>query len=302
MKQESKVQHEGWIRMGMGEKGTAERRQTVCRVVSFTSGKGGVGKTHTAVNVALSLAERGKSVLLLDADLGLANVDVLLDLKPQANLHDVLKGNASLDDVILKGPGGVSLIPAASGVSTLGALTTDERLGLFSEIERVAFQYDYLLIDTGAGIGADVLSFNGASSEIVCVVTPEPTSLTDSYALMKVLSTSLGERRFSVVVNCAGTEAEARKTFRSLSESVQRFLGVSVSYLGFIPRDQAVSECIMMRRPVVLERPSNRVSRSIDGIAAKLEDSFGAPRVKGGMQLFFQQILAVEEYGSEALR
>lgn len=272
----------------------------VTRVISVTSGKGGVGKTHTVVNLGIALASRGKSVLLLDADLGLANIDVLLNLKPKANLHDVLKGSCTLDDVILEGPGGISLIPAASGVESLTTLSANARLVLLEAVEEVAYRYDYLLIDTGAGIGPDVLCFNGASAEIVCVVNPEPTSLTDSYALMKVLSTSCGEKRFSILVNEAESENEARRTYATLSGTVDRHLNVSTRYLGAIPDDRSVRECIMRRVPIVTELPSGPVARAFTTLADRIDSEEGAPRIKGGMQMFFRQLLDVGAYGVEA--
>lgn len=271
----------------------------VTRVISVTSGKGGVGKTHTVVNLGIALANRGKSVLLLDADLGLANIDVLLNLKPKATLHDVLKGNCTLDDVILDGPGGISLIPAASGVESLTTLSADARMMLLEAVEEVAYRYDYLLIDTGAGIGPDVLCFNSASAEIVCVVNPEPTSLTDSYALMKVLSTTHGEKRFSILINETGSEIEARKTYASLAGTVERHLTVSTRYLGSIPEDKLVRECIARRTPVTLEYPSSAVGLAFSSLAERIDREPGEQRIKGGMQLFFRQLLDIGAYGVE---
>jgi flagellar biosynthesis protein FlhG len=176
---------------------TSRLEQSVTRVLSFTSGKGGVGKTHSVTNVAIALAQKGLSVLVLDADLGLANVDVLLGLQPKGTLHDVLKGKLSLDDILLSGPGGITIIPAASGVEEIQALRTEEKMFLLEEIERVAHRFDYLLIDTPAGIGSDVMYFNSAAAEVVCIINGEPTSLTDTYALIKVLSKRM-ERRDSM--------------------------------------------------------------------------------------------------------
>ncbi len=272
----------------------------VTRVISFTSGKGGVGKTHTVVNTAISLASEGYSVLVLDADLGLANVDVLLGVSPRGTLHDVLKGRCSLDDILVQGPGGVVIIPAASGIEEVCALTSAEKMLLMSEVERIAHHYDFLLIDTPAGIGADVMYFNSAASEVVCVITGEPTSLTDSYALMKVLNTSYGEKSFWIVVNDVDTESEAQIAFNSLSNAVQKFLRVETRMLGWIQSDATVRQSIMDRRPISLDRPSSRAAMRISDIAHRLAISRPERRVKGGMQFFFQQLLQVPDYDKEA--
>jgi flagellar biosynthesis protein FlhG len=272
----------------------------VTRVMSITSGKGGVGKTHTATNLAISLASLGNSVLVLDADLGLANVDVLLNLKPKGTLHDVLKGSMRLDDILLEGPGGISIIPAASGVEELHELRSHEKLLLLEEIERIAYRYDYLLIDTPAGIGSDVMYFNSAAAEVVCVINGEPTSLTDTYALIKVLSTTYGEKNFSVVVNNVADETEAATAFRKLTRAVERFLKVRVRYLGWVPTDGTVRECVMQQQAISADFPSSKASLSIAAIARKVADQKPEVTVKGGMQFFFRQLLEMTSYGEEA--
>lgn len=273
----------------------------VTRVVSFTSGKGGVGKTHTVVNTAISLAAQGHSVLILDADLGLANVDVLLGVQPKATLHEVLKGKCSLDDILIEAPGGITIIPAASGVEEFQSLGSGEKLLLMSEVERIAHRYDFLLIDTPAGIGSDVMYFNTAAAEIVCVITGEPTSLTDSYALIKVLSAEYGERAFSIVVNNVSSESEARVAFNTLTKAVGKFLQVETRFMGWIPSDEQVRQCIMDRRPVSLAFPSSRAARGLVEVSNSLATSARENRVKGGMQFFFRQLLELS-YGEEAAR
>lgn len=281
-----------------GEKKMGPR--SVTRVMSFTSGKGGVGKTHTVTNVAIGLANLGLSVLILDADLGLANVDVLLGLKPQGNLHDVLKGKANLDDILLEGPGGITIIPAASGIEEIQALRSDEKLFLLDEIERVAHRFDYLLIDTPAGIGSDVMYFNSAAAEVVCVITAEPTSLTDTYALIKVLSANYGEKSISVVVNNVFSEEEARGSYNKLARAVERFLRVEVKYLGWVPADPVVRNCIMQQSPVVAEHPTSKAAMALSGVARRIDEVGPVGRVKGGMQFFFRQLLEMTPYGEEA--
>ncbi len=274
--------------------------QGVTRVLSFTSGKGGVGKTHSVTNVAVALANQGLSVLLLDADMGLANVDVLLGLQAKGTLHDVLKGNMSLDDILLTGPGGITIIPAASGVEEIQALRPEEKMFLLEEIERVAHRFDYLLIDTPAGIGSDVMYFNSAAAEVVCIITGEPTSLTDTYALIKVLSTTYGEKRFSVVVNNVASEKEASAAFTKLSRAVERFLQVDVRSLGWIPADSTVRDCVMQQRPIAAEFPSSPAGLALAAIARRIDDELPQRQAKGGMQFFFRQLLEMNSYGEEA--
>ncbi len=296
------MQHAPGSRMVMEKqiKSASKGPRSVTRVISVTSGKGGVGKTHTVTNLGISLASLGYSVLVLDADLGLANVDVLLNLKPQGTLHDVLKGSLRLDDILLEGPGGISIIPAASGVEELHELRSEEKLLLLEEIERIAHRYDYLLIDTPAGIGSDVMYFNSAAAEVVCVINGEPTSLTDTYALIKVLSTTYGEKNFSVVVNNVADETEAAAAFKKLTRTVERFLKVKVRYLGWVPADGMVRECVMQQQAISADFPSSKASLSLAAIARKVADQKPEVTVKGGMQFFFRQLLEMTSYGEEA--
>lgn len=274
----------------------------ITRVISFTSGKGGVGKTHSVVNTAIALAREGKSVLILDADLGLANIDVMLGIEPRATIYDVIRGERTLEEVIVEGPEGISIIPAASGVESICSLTTAQRMLLMSAIERVAYRFDYLLIDTGAGIGADVMYFNCASREIVCVVTPEPTSLTDAYAMIKVLSTRYGEKSVSILVNNVRSTTkpvavEAEMVFRRLSAAVERFLHIELKYLGFVPADSSALEAIRSQKALLEVYPSSPAGLAFASLARKIDAEFQDFRLKGGMQFFFQQLLEMSSHG-----
>ena len=267
--------------------------QSTTRVVSFTSGKGGVGKTHTVINFGMALASLGQSVLVLDADLGLANIDVMLGLHVSHTLEDVMNGTKRIDDVIIETPGGLSIIPASSGAEELCRLSSEQRLMLMSAIEEVAWKYDYLLIDTPAGIGSDVVFFNGASSEVICIISGEPTSLTDAYALIKILARKYGEKSISILVNNIPNQKQAERAFGRLQKAVAQFLQIELKYLGYIPSDSAVLDAVKNQESLLLEYPSSKAARAINGIARDFDANFHHKKVKGGMQFFFEQLLEV---------
>ena len=275
----------------------ALNNRAITRVMSFTSGKGGVGKTNTVLNLAIALAREGRRVLVFDADLGLANLDVLLGLRVEHTLHDVLEGRRSMQEIMVDGPEGIRLIPASSGVESICNLNASQRLQLLSSIEEVASQFDYLLIDTGAGIGAEVMYFNSASSEIVCVINGEPTSLTDAYAMIKILSRNYGEKSISILVNNVSREQEADLAFKRLAKSVDRFLQVQLKYLGFIPYDISISDAVREQRALLDIYPSSSAGRAFVHLARRVDEDFWDMRVKGGMQFFFKQILEANSSG-----
>lgn len=268
------------------------RENAPTRVISFTSGKGGVGKSNTVVNTAIALADMGRRVLILDADLSLANVDLLFGVTPKGTIHDVVAGTTSLREIVIETKEGVSIIPASSGVESLTRLTGSDKLLLLNEIESLGAQYDYLLVDTGAGISSEVMYFNAASSETICIINGEPTSLTDAYALIKVLVQSYGEKRVSVLANNVSSEGEGRKAFERLSKVVQRFLQVQLVYMGAVPTDASVPEAVRQQQPLQILFPSSGAASSIRLLARKIDDDFFAFRVKGGMQFFFEQIIS----------
>jgi len=269
------------------------RPNQVSRVISFTSGKGGVGKTSVVVNLGIALADMGRSVLLLDADLGLANIDVMLGLQPKYTLLDLFEGRKRLEEIMVDGPHGISIIPAASGVESICNLRAEHKLLLMDAVENMACGFDYILIDTQAGIGSDVMYFNSAAGEIVCVINCEPTSLTDAYALIKVLSQNYGEKSISILANNIPGDAakEAMAAYRRLDKAVQRFLHVELNYLGVVPADNAWLEAIKTQRALLELFPSSPSGLAIAALAKKLDSGFHEWRVKGGMQFFFRQLL-----------
>ncbi|MDZ4785058.1 MAG: MinD/ParA family protein [bacterium] len=270
------------------------RRKNFTRVISLTSGKGGVGKTNMTVNLAVALSGLGNSVLILDGDLGLANVDILLGLTPKYTLNDVLNNQKNIEDVLVDGPKGVSIIPAASGIEAISNLKSEEKLHLMDELESVALDYDYLLIDTQAGISSDVMYFNSAASEIIVVINNEPTSLTDAYALIKVLAKNYGEKSFNIISNDVRDAAEGTQAFNRLQQVVDRFLKVRLSYLGFVPTDSMVNEAVRQQRALLEVYPSSKAGLAISNIARKIDDEYQNQKVKGGMQFFFRKLLDLE--------
>src|SRR5919108_2191850 len=264
---------------------------TDVKVLSFTSGKGGVGKTHIVVNLAYALQSLGARVMLLDADLGLANVDVLLGLAPRFTIQDVLEGHKALDDVLVTGPAGMLILPATSGVPELADLNEVQRLQLLTVLENLEKDIDFLLIDTGAGISANVMYFNMAAQEIIVVVTPEPTSITDAYALMKVLATKYAEKNFKVVMNAVTSAAEAKEAFRRLSMVAQRFLNISIDYLGFVMYDDAFSQAVRQQRALLELYPSCAAARCFRSLAQRVSETPGVAHSKGNIQFFWKQLL-----------
>ncbi|MFN8388888.1 MAG: MinD/ParA family protein [Bdellovibrionota bacterium] len=267
------------------------RTKAPAKVISITSGKGGVGKTHTTVNLALALVKAGKRVLILDGDLGLANVNILLGFKPSKTLHEVLDGSASLKDVIVNDSSGIDIIPAASGIPELTNLTEAERLNLVEAFDDLADSYDFVLVDTAAGIGDNVLYFNVAAESILVVIGPEPTSITDAYALIKVLASRSGRREFDVVVNRTPAGTDGRATFQQLAAATDHFLNVSLKYLGSITDDESVPQAVVRQRPFLQLFPSSKASLDITKLAKKVAADETSRVPKGGLQFFFRALL-----------
>ncbi|ADL07880.1 MinD/ParA family protein [Thermosediminibacter oceani] len=238
------------------------------RVIAVTSGKGGVGKTNFSVNVSIALQEMGKSVLLIDADLGLANVDLLMGLNPKFNLFHVLAGQKSINDIILDGPGGIKIIPGASGLYNLANLSQTEIDGLIKAFNNIDLPLDIIVIDTGAGISKNVMSLVRASKEVVVVTTPEPTSLTDAYAVIKLVHKDV--EKIHLVVNKADNFKTAEATAQRLTNASLKFLSTSINYLGFILEDKTVFRSNMEQVPFYVRFPSSLPSKCVMNIGRRL--------------------------------
>jgi flagellar biosynthesis protein FlhG len=264
------------------------------RAIAVASGKGGVGKSNVVANLAIALRRRGQRVIVLDADLGLANLDTLLGLNPRATLRHVVQGECAIRDVLVEGPAGIQLVPAASGFEELTQLSDAQRLRLLEQVDSLEDAFDVLLLDTGTGISPNVLFFATAAHETIVVVTPEPTALTDAYALVKVLATRYAERRFGVLVNMARGELDAKRTFTHLSRVAERFLHVGLRYVGWVPFDAEVPEAVRRQRAVVELAPGAPVSRAFAALADRLLAHASVPAPKGGLQFFFRRLLGEE--------
>jgi flagellar biosynthesis protein FlhG len=246
------------------------------RITAVTSGKGGVGKTFIAANLAAALARRGERVLVLDADLGLANLDVVLNLYPKITLHDVFTGKAELNDAILPAPGGFSVLLAGSGLVEYSRLTTEVREQLLAVIQKVAPRFDHILLDTGAGISDVVLYAVSLADEVLVVATPEPTSLTDAYATIKVLATQQQRRVIRLVVNQSSRAGEGRVIRGQLQQVVDRFVSngtdtpLKLELLGEVPHDPAVREAVQRRQLLLDTMPGCAAATALGGIAEKL--------------------------------
>jgi len=267
--------------------------QKPVRVMSVSSGKGGVGKSNVVINLSVAFDRLGLRTLIMDADLGLANIDVLLGLTPKYNMSHVLSGQKRLDEVLVDGPGRVKIMPASSGVQELTRLTDEQKLLFLELLDELETDIDVLLIDTGAGISDTVLYFNLAAHERIIVVTPEPTSLTDAYALIKVLYSKHGERNFRILVNSAANESNGKSIFAKLSKVADHFLdGLSLDYLGTIPHDISVTKSVMKQRPVLEVFPETPASKAFMRIAETIRNN--RPNAnQGSIQFFWKRLLNV---------
>lgn len=262
------------------------------RVISVTSGKGGVGKTSITVNLAEAFQKLNKKVLILDADLGLANMDIMLGLNPRYTISHVLSGEKSLEDIIITTSSGFKLLPAASGMQELTDLDENQRRFLLNEMDALHEDFDIILIDTSAGISSNVMYFNFAAMERLVVLTNEPTSLTDAYALIKVLTNKYNQKRFKILVNLVRDSNEADRIFRSLSIASDRYLqSPSLDYLGWIPYDKMLPRAIRKQKPLLKTNPNTPASKSIMALAEKILDKEGEDNFEGDIKFFWQRLL-----------
>jgi len=265
--------------------------QNGIRVISVTSGKGGVGKSNVVSNLAIAMSAQGKKVLVIDADLGLGNLDVLLGLSPAFNLNHVLNGEKSISEILIDGPAGIKIIPAGSGVQEFTSLGQHEKLKLLDELDMLEEQFDVLIVDTEAGISENVTYFTVAAQEIIVVVTPEPTSITDVYALIKLLATRYSEHHFKVLVNMAKDSEDALEVFRKLANVAGRFLDISLDYLGCVVKDEKVVEAVKRQKAVSELFPESDAAACFTTLAKRVIENTRRTRLKGNIQFFFRRFL-----------
>lgn len=252
------------------EVGNEESSSNDTKVICVTSGKGGVGKSNFTINLGMELIQLGKRVLIIDADLGLANIDVILGTVPKYTLLDIIHGNRSIEEVIATGPNGIQLISGGSGVLELVDMPSDTIQQLIEKFALINTYADIILIDTGAGLSSSVISFVLAAQDIIIVTTPEPTSITDAYAMIKTINLQEKNKKLKVIVNRVENIAEGDSTFEKLNNASNRFLSLNLQSLGYVFDDSNVSRSVKRQSPFTLEYPNSTASKNIRQIAAKL--------------------------------
>ncbi len=263
-------------------------------VISVTSGKGGVGKTAVVANIALVQARQGQRVMIIDADLGLANIDVVFGLTPQFNLNHFFSGEKSLEEIVVEGPFGIKILAAGSGVQSFTHLSALQKQRFLESMDVFHGLFDLMLIDTEAGISENVTYFNVAAQEILIVTTSDPTAITDAYALMKVLSKQYHEKRFNLVANQVRDEDEALEIYKKLTLVSGRYLDISIDFLGWIPYEKRMRETISRQRVVADLFPGTRTSRNFEEMARQLDSLLRTGYPKGTTQLFWKRLMAFE--------
>lgn len=259
------------------------------RTIAVTGGKGGVGRTNVAANLAVALSLIGRKILLFDADLGLNNIDVLFGLVSKYHIGHILSGEKSLSEIIVEGPPGVWILSSGSGIEELTNLNEFQKIQLIDEFERSDIDMDYLLIDTSAGVSSNVAFFCVAAQKNIIVISPEAASFVDAYALITILSKKYYEREFNVLINNAKDTDEAHKVFGKLSMMTE-FLDISLEYFGFVPADENIPRALKRRNAVVSAFPDSPSSKNFMEIARKIDGNTDT-RVKGGIQFFFGNLI-----------
>ena len=263
-------------------------RQT--HVLTVSSGKGGVGKSNLVLNVGIQLARRHRKVLIMDADMGLANMDVLMGKIFRKNLSHVLSGQCTLNEVVQRGPEGIDVLPASSGVEWVTDLSTEQKLALMQKMDALNGQYDILLIDTGAGISSNVVYFNLAAQTRIIIVTPEPTSLTDAYAVIKVLHTNHGQKRFELVINQIDSEKQGLEVYKNLTAVTDRFLDVEIGMLGTVRSDRRVHQSVLNRTALTVLYPESDIAADFDQVARRISQ-MRADVLDSDLGIFWRQVL-----------
>ncbi|ALU44819.1 MULTISPECIES: MinD/ParA family protein [Pseudoalteromonas] len=261
------------------------------KVIAVTGGKGGVGKTNVSLNTAIALGQQGNRVLVLDADLGLANCDVMLGLRVEKNLSHVLSGECELDEILVEGPAGIRIVPATSGSQNMVELTPAEHAGLIRAFSELSSEFDILIVDTAAGISDMVLSFSRAAQDVLVVVCDEPTSITDAYALIKVLSREHGVYKFKIVANMVRSLREGQELFAKLSKVTDRFLDVALELVATIPFDENMRKSSRRQKTIVELYPNSPAAVAFRGLASKAVKWPIPHQPSGHLEFFIEQLV-----------
>jgi len=275
-------------------------RKNYVKTIAIASGKGGVGKTNITASLAIALQKLGKKVVIVDADLGLSNITILLNRQGKYNVKDLLDGRVALRDVLIEGPHGIKILPAGEGVQDLTHLDEFQRLKLLDAFDSYDDDIDILLIDNAAGISENVTFFCAAAQDLIVVTTPEPTAWVDAYHLIKVLYTEYQENKFHVLVNSAKSEAEASEVFSTLTRATDRFLSISLDYLGYLPYDDEVKQAVRGQTAFIDFLPRKFISKCVTEIAAKMLDR--PEKVKGSLQFFIGNLLSASANAARTAR
>lgn len=272
------------------------RPKGTARVITVTSGKGGVGKSSTSLNLAISLSRLGNRVLILDADFGLANIEVMLGIRPKYNLADLMFQGKELQDIITEGPQNVGFISGGSGIAELTRLTKEQIMYLIQKMDYLDEIADIIIVDTGAGISDLVMEFVSVSSEVLLVTTPEPTSITDAYAVLKALHRRDNFKKEETIIrmisNRIYSEEEGNEIYNKLNTVVKKFLDIEMEYLGGIPQDRAVSQAIMQQKPVIMAFPNSSAAKAILSLAERIsQGNVEIPNETRGIKRIFANLI-----------
>ncbi|MFU8789582.1 MAG: MinD/ParA family protein [Methylobacter sp.] len=266
------------------------------RVIAISSGKGGVGKTNLSVNIGIALSQLGQRVVLMDADMGLANVDILLGLYPQFNLSHVLSGEKTLNEIMIEGPAGLRVIPGASGIQKMSELTAIEQASVIHAFSEIDQDIDVLIVDTAAGISASVVNFSRACQEIILVVCDEPTSLTDAYAYIKLLNRDYGLSHFHVITNMVQSVQQGQALFQKLSKVTDRYLDVTLKFAGAVPYDEYLRKSVQKQVPVVMGFPRSKAALALKSVADRINSWPVKTQAGGYIEFFIERMI---QYGSQ---
>lgn len=266
-------------------------RKPLPRVIAVTSGKGGVGKTNLVGNLAVALSRTGHRVVIIDADVGLANIDIIFNLRPEYSIKHVINSEKTLKQVLVESGHGIKILPGGSGFADMTQLSEGEKLNLLSEFETLADLADIILVDTGAGISSNVLYFNSACDECIVIATREPTSITDAYAMMKVMSQEYGTKYFKLIVNMVDSEDAAKRVYASLSKALDKFIGnVVLEYAGYIPFDRKLQLSVQKRSLIMDDAPDSKAAKAIEKIAVNLENHCAKTNSNGNLTFFMSKV------------